>query len=270
MANSTIDQFFQDFETLPKLISVLALSIADAQSRLDASYLDSLSRLTKMAGELKSQNIDLATTGFLELFKAMGPSRYQFTETTVDVRADLRMSSGNEFQVGGSFGLQTPMFAVAVNASYLQRTSADFQSSALIHCVINAVSSDAAVMQKLIDAAPKLDPGSLKPNDISRSILDGWRGVVGVPIPLSISPDVLTGKTGGHLDALTAAPGTGPYHFTMTPPNPAAGVTLNADGTFAGNLAAVGNDSDVTIKVDDSSKPALTGSRQYTIKITAA
>jgi len=46
--------------------------------------------------------------------------------------------------------------------------------------VINAISSDASVMQKLLDAAPKLDPGTLKPTDNWHTILDGWRGVLGV------------------------------------------------------------------------------------------
>jgi hypothetical protein len=143
MADQTLEQFYQDFETLPKLISTLALGIADAQARLDQGYLESLERLVQIVGELKGSGVELGSTGFAPLFKDMGPSRYQFTETVVDIRADLRMSTGSEFQIGGSVGLKTPMFAVAVNASYLKRTAADFQASALIHCVINAISANA-------------------------------------------------------------------------------------------------------------------------------
>ena len=236
MADQTVEQFYQDFETLPKLISVLALSIADAQSRLDQGYLQSLAKLAQIAGELKGQGVDLGVAGFAQLFKDTGPSRYQFTETVVDVRADLRMSSGNEFTIGGSLGLKTPMFAVAVNASYQKRTAADIQASALIHCVINAISSDSAVMQRLLDAAPKLDPGTLKPNDSGRSTLDAWRGVLGIG-DLGIGPESLTGKTGTPLSShLTMLGGTAPGKFAMSS-NPNLGVTLNADGTFAASRA---------------------------------
>jgi len=267
MADQTIDQFYQEFETLPKLISVLALSIADAQSRLDQGYLESLAKLAQIAGELKGQGVDLGAAGFAGLFKDLGPSRYQFTETVVDVRADLRMSSGNEFNIGGSLGLKTPIFAVAVNASYQKRTSADIQASALIHCVINAISSDSAVMQKLLDAAPKLDPGTLKPNDSGRSILNGWRAVLGIG-DLGIGPDSLTGKTNGPLSThLAMLGGTAPGKFAMSSA-PNLGVTLNSDGAFAGNLGPAG-DYPVTITVADSANPPLTGARQFIIRVTA-
>jgi hypothetical protein len=266
MPDQTLEQFYQDFETLPKLISTLALGIADAQSRLDQGYLDSLERLAKIAGELKGSGVDLGAAGFAGLFKDMGPSRYQFTETVVDVRADLRMSTGSEFQIGGSLGLKTPMFAVTVNASYLKRTAADFQASALIHCVINAIPSDSNLMQKLLDAAPKLDPGTLKPNDSGFPILQGFKGVLGV---LTVSaPDTLTGKVGGTLSKIEAVGGTPPYTFAIDPAAPKSSVTLNADGTFAGTLKAA-DPEDVTIKVTDSAKPtANTANRKYTIKVT--
>jgi hypothetical protein len=121
-------------------------------------------------------------------------------------------------------------------------------------------------MQKLLDAAPKLDPGTLKPDNSGFPILQGWKGVLGV---LTITaPDSLTGKVGGTLSKIEAVGGTPPYTFTIDPAAPKSGVTLNSDGTFAGTLHAA-DPEDVTVKATDSAKPtAGTAVRKYTIKVT--
>ncbi|HEV2963210.1 MAG TPA: hypothetical protein VG649_15370 [Candidatus Angelobacter sp.] len=263
MASQTIEQFYQDFETLPKLISMLALSVADAQTRLDQGYLAALKQLAQVAGELKGSNVDIGQ--FIDLFKAMGPSRYQFTETVVDVRADLRMSTGSEFSIGGSLGLKTPMFAVAVNASYLQRTAADFQASALIHCVIHAVTSDTNVMKTLLDAAPKLNPGSLTHADVGKGILDGWMGLFG----FRLLPDTLPAATLNQAYpaiSLQGVGGNGATHFT---PGTTGWLTIGDDGKLSGT-PNVSGPLDFTVTAKDSSPTPVSVTKQYTIQVNNA
>jgi hypothetical protein len=265
MPSQTIEQFYQDFETLPKLISSLALGIADAQTRLDQAYLEALGKLAQIAGELKGGQIDLGQ--FADLFKAMGPSRYQFTETVVDVRADLRMSTGSEFSIGGSLGLKTPMFAVAVNASYLQRTAADFQASAVIHCVINAVSSDPNIMQTLLNAAPKLEPGTLTPADSGKGILDGWMGILGFRLLPDTLPDATVNQA--YTTKLQALGGTGALQFKLSSGNIDPLKIDAGTGTFSGTPAAAGT-LKFQVTVTDAAQPPRSATKQYTLQVNNA
>ena len=40
MADTPIDQFYSQLQTLPRLISDLALSVAEAQRRMDLNYMN--------------------------------------------------------------------------------------------------------------------------------------------------------------------------------------------------------------------------------------
>src|SRR5829696_9291228 len=92
---SKVDEFYQKLSTLPRLISDLALSIAEAQRRLDENYLKELRDFTDIILPLLQDGTGKADQ-YLALFKAIAPSRYQFTETVVEVRADLQMTSMTE------------------------------------------------------------------------------------------------------------------------------------------------------------------------------
>jgi hypothetical protein len=107
--------------------------------------------LLQIVGSLyrdKDGNATVPPADLISLFKAMGPTRYQFTETVVEIRADMQLTTGSQFTVGVS-----APFAVAVNASYTRRTASDYRASALIRTVLHAVSADPGVMQTLLNAA---------------------------------------------------------------------------------------------------------------------
>jgi hypothetical protein len=146
-----IDAFYNSLQTLPRLISDLALSIAEAQRRMDQNYLKDLAAFSAVVLPLLQDGTGKADQ-FLNLFKAMAPSRYQFTETVVEVRADLQMTNASEVSVEGKVGITTPVFAVAVNASYTKRSAYDYQAAAVIRTQLNAIPANPDLLDKLLDA----------------------------------------------------------------------------------------------------------------------
>ncbi len=146
-----IDAFYNSLQTLPRLISDLALSIAEAQRRMDQNYLKDLAAFSAVVLPLLQDGTGKADQ-FLNLFKAMAPSRYQFTETVVEVRADLQMSNASESSVEAKVGITTPVFAVAVNASYTKRSAYDYQAAAVIRTQLNAIPANPDLLDKLLDA----------------------------------------------------------------------------------------------------------------------
>jgi hypothetical protein len=146
---SQMAQFYDSLETLPKLISDIALSVAEAQRRLDQNYLENLTALMGIFADLMKTDPS-KVADFSSFFKTMGPSRYQFTETAIEVRADLQMTTMSQTQIGGSVGFAAPV-AVAVNASYTRRNAYDSRAAATIRTVLNAIPSDTALMAQLLE-----------------------------------------------------------------------------------------------------------------------
>ena len=142
---------FEDLRSVSKLIGDLALNIADAQDRMDASY---VRNLTTFLQAVREATADLPESEELtNLIKSLAPSRYQFTETTVEVRADLQMTHAEQFGLDAKLGYRTPVLAAAVNASYVKRGAYDYRASAFIRSVLHAVPADPGVMEKLLEAA---------------------------------------------------------------------------------------------------------------------
>ena len=160
-ASEQIDQFYGSLQTLPGLISELALSIADAQTRLDRNYIDSLAAFSRIVAKTVKASKKLKVDDYKTLFETVAPSRYQFSETVVEVRADLQMASAKSLSVEASVGINAGVFAVALNASYTKRNSYDYRAAALIRTVLNAIPADANQLQTLLarggnDASVKL------------------------------------------------------------------------------------------------------------------
>src|SRR5450631_407371 len=95
-----LNTFYSSFQTLPRLISDLALSVAQAQERLDLNYAKRLTDILQLIASLPAA--DPTKAAVLAILKDLIPSHYQFTETIVEVRADLQMASSSSFTIGGS------------------------------------------------------------------------------------------------------------------------------------------------------------------------
>jgi hypothetical protein len=154
-------KFYDTLNTLPKLIGDLGMDIAESQRRLDQNYLENLAAFT---ASIRDTFKDVTVDQYLALFKAIAPSRYQFTETNIEVRADLQTASASELNVGVNVGIKTAVFSATVNVSYMKRSASDYQASALIRTTLHAVPADPGVMDKLLahiapsEGAPLSDP----------------------------------------------------------------------------------------------------------------
>jgi hypothetical protein len=185
-----IETFYNSLQTLPRLISDLALSVAEAQRRMDQNYMQDLAAFSSVILPLLQDGSGKGDQ-FLNFFKAMAPSRYQFTETVLEVRADLQMSNAIDLGIEASVGIKTPVYAVAVNASYTKRSAYDYQAAALIRTQLNAVPANPDLLDKLLDPgsvnAQLQDPGRYK---VFAEIFDKF------PKRVQSGPAVPTGETG--------------------------------------------------------------------------
>lgn len=162
-SQTAMDHYYENLQSLPQLISNISLSVAEAQRRMDQNFVDSLAELAKVFSAMLGTD-PVGVSNFSTLFKAMGPSRYQFTETVVEVRADMENTTMSEFTLGGSAGFTAPV-AVSVNASYTRRNAYDYQASALIRTVLNAIPADATLMDTLLKRAGDVPHAELPSSD---------------------------------------------------------------------------------------------------------
>ncbi len=173
-----VQKFYRDLQSLPLLISNLALSVDEAQRRLDQNYIDALTKLAAIFSEMIGQD-PVGVGNFSALFKAMGPSRYQFTETVVEVRADLQNTTMTEFKLGGSVGFTAPI-AVSINASYTRRNAYDYQAAALIRTVLNAIPADETLMDALLKRAGDVPHATLPSTDRYQDTADAFKKFLGI------------------------------------------------------------------------------------------
>lgn len=152
--------------------SVLAAIVEAVKGVKDTDKAPDAAQAVALAGAVKfadlAKKAGSSQVQYLELFRSIAPSHYQFTETAVEVRADLRVASETELTLGANLGIKAGIFSVAVNFSLLKRSASDYEASADLRCVINAIPADHSMMNDLfaragtpITAAFKAD-GSLK------------------------------------------------------------------------------------------------------------
>jgi hypothetical protein len=119
----------------------------------------------------------------------MAPSRYQFTETMVEVRADLQMGSMSEFNVGVNAGVKGAVFAVAVNASYARRSAYDARAAALIRTVLNAIPAEPGMLDKLLPRAGEVLHATEPKSERYKELAEAFKEVVSLaPPPLPQEP----------------------------------------------------------------------------------
>lgn len=162
--NENTAQLLQSLQTVPSLLSELALSVAAAQSRLDEDYVRNLKEYLQMVASLPLPASGGTTPAeWTALLQATAPSRHQFIETTVEVRADLQMSTLSELGLSGQLGARAGLFAVTLNASYTRRNAYDHRAAATIRSVIHAVPPSPGLMERLL-AATTPAPGTQLPS----------------------------------------------------------------------------------------------------------
>ncbi|MCP4693738.1 MAG: hypothetical protein GY859_37235 [Desulfobacterales bacterium] len=148
------DRLTSQLYHLPAIVGRLGLSIANAQKALNADYTSNVRELLDMIMKLlKEKGIKSEAKTILEdLLKQLAPSRYQFTETTLDFSADLSES----LDVAGSIGIGAGFGAVVVNAGLSAGFGRDYRAAARIKTILHAIPADDKITQKMLDRADKL------------------------------------------------------------------------------------------------------------------
>jgi len=165
----------KDLSNVPNIIAALGLSIANAQKAFDVQYLDSIARILALIkimlggqkADAQGNPADLTDDekaklqGMSEVIQDMlmklAPSRYQFTETSLNVRLDLAQS----LKIGGTVGLGFGVGAISVNAAFTIGYSYDYRAAAECRTVIHAYPADPAVFNALLGRADKLAASAL-------------------------------------------------------------------------------------------------------------
>ena len=163
-----VSKLIKDLNQVPNIVGGLGLSIAAAQKALNLDYLEGLERIlimgTRLLGtdpppapgttptkktEDQIAGEEAAKKIVIGLLTAFAPPRYQFTETTLDVKLDLAQS----MDLGASVGLGLGFPGVAVNAALSVGYAYDYRAAAEVRTVLHATPGDPTLTQTLLSRA---------------------------------------------------------------------------------------------------------------------
>lgn len=174
MADS-MDRLTSQLYHLPKIIGALGLNIAEAQKQLNADYVRNIGTLVALIDRTLGAETDAAKRAekaqvVQDMLEALAPSRYQYTETTIDFSADL--AEAGEQAMAAGIGVN--FSAVMVNASFVKGYSYDYRAAARVTAKIHAVPPGAQMAKKLIERAAQIDqdhkPALPAPTDVEKSL----------------------------------------------------------------------------------------------------
>jgi len=155
MANGkepVMDRLTGQLYHLPAIIGNLGISVANAQKALNSDYLRNIQIVLDMINKMLENQPEPApdkVAMIKELLKQMAPSRYQFTQTTLEFYADLAERKSTQLQgaIGAGFS------AVTISAGYARAFGYDYRAAARVTAVLNALPANDASFQALIDQA---------------------------------------------------------------------------------------------------------------------
>lgn len=170
MANQ-LDRLTGQLYHLPAIIGRLGISIAEAQKELDVNYVNAVGRLLTMIKDTMGNVPDgqTASAAAVELLKALAPSRYQFTETTIEFRADLSES----MQLAAQAGLGLGTKALMVNAALALGYGYQYEAAARISCVLHARPVGPELASELLSRAKEINKDKLAlpaPSDLDKDL----------------------------------------------------------------------------------------------------
>ena len=164
---------------LPGIIGNLGISVANAQKALNSDYIRNVQLVLDMISKMLENQSD-SPPEFLEmvkeLLKQLAPSRYQFTETTLEFYADLSERQERMLQgaLGGGFA------GVTISAGYARAFGYDYRAAARVRAVLHALPANDATFQTLINQAKsiKMEAADLpKRYEIEKEIFNGLAAI---------------------------------------------------------------------------------------------
>ena len=166
MSEAKGSRLIEDLGNLPEIIAALGLGIAEAQKQLNKDFVDNIGRLLQMIGETLGTAGTAPDPGTVEamskLLVALAPSRYQFTETTIQFYADVAERMQRQTEVAFSFGK-----AVMLNAGFSKAFGYDYRAAAKITSVLQAREVGAEMSKELLARAATINDTPLKLPDAS-------------------------------------------------------------------------------------------------------
>ena len=193
MNNGKASKLVQDLSNVPSIVGSLGLAVAEAQKAFNLDYMDNIERLLALikslldAKDAGGASVDLGEhAGFVKMMlNELAPSRYQFTETTLDVRMDLAQT----MDLGASAGFSAGIGAIALNASVTVGYGYDYRAAASVKTVLHAIPADKAAFNSLLGRAKELDAkvlelpaGATVDAEIVKSAVDLTNKMVGSEI----------------------------------------------------------------------------------------
>ena len=122
---------------------------------LNEDYIRNVQKILGIAHELlegEDADTDKKLAVVKELLKELAPSRYQFTETSLEFSADLSEHSSERLQgaIGGGFA------GVTVTAGYAKAFGYDYRAAARVKSVLHAMPANETSFGPLIAQAKSL------------------------------------------------------------------------------------------------------------------
>lgn len=153
-----LDKLTRQFDpgSLPDLVARLAEGISKAQGALNEDYALNLAKFVRLVNSQDETSLkDLGS--LVALFERVAPPRYQFTETTIELRVDLALSGQRDITVGLSGGAG----GFSVQAGFASSTAYQYRGAASIRTVIHAIPSDSKVFETLLKRIETMKPITL-------------------------------------------------------------------------------------------------------------
>jgi len=171
-----MSRLVQDLGNLPGIVGGLGRSIAEAQKQLNADFVLNIGRLLELIRETLGAQGTAADNdtrdAMTKLLMALAPSRYQFTQTTIEFSADIAERMQKQGEVGVGFGK-----SVMLNAAFSKAFGYDYRAAARITSVLDALPVGHDMAEELL-RRPALTPPELPAKtDLDESLFTNVSGV---------------------------------------------------------------------------------------------
>ena len=154
------DRLIGQLNHLPTTIARMGLGIAEAQKELDANFVRDLRAILAMCKRALTDGdnplSEDSKTLLMAVVERFAPTRYEFTETTLEFRADLAESLDVGASLGASVGASAGIVAASISASGSVAYGYDYNAAARISTVLHARPLDSATMRTLLQRADRL------------------------------------------------------------------------------------------------------------------
>ena len=147
-----MDRLTSQLYHLPSIIGRLGLNIANAQRALNADYVENVKKFVVLIQKYlggEDAGAKEKAEALRSLLESLAPSRYQFTEATIDFSADLAETF--DMTAAGAVGFGTQ--AITVNAAFSLGYGYDYRAAARITANLHAIASDPGMTKSLLKRA---------------------------------------------------------------------------------------------------------------------